>query len=152
MSTRIPVQIARPWIKRPRGIAVLLTAIVLLTNSSAFAQRGGAGCAGMSGGASGSGSAGGAGGLGLTAGVGGAGGTQTGATPAQMMIAAQQFQAMQDPYGFMAPIESVDRQTLVAARRAFRAEQLAQRREERAMRQETRSKNSAVRTVANFGR
>src|SRR5262249_12969826 len=126
MLTRKPVQIARPWIKRPRGVALLLAAAVLLTDSTAFAQRGGAGRAGMSGGASGSGGAGGAGSAGLVAGFGG--GAQTGANPAQMMIAAQQMQALQDPHGFMAPIDgAVDRHSLVAARRAFRAEQLAQR-------------------------
>src|SRR5258708_30750184 len=46
MFNRIRAQIARPWIKRPRGIALLLATFVILTNSSVFAQRGGAGGAG----------------------------------------------------------------------------------------------------------
>lgn len=151
MLTRIPVQIARPWIKRPRGIALLLAALVLLTSSSAFAQRGGAGCAGMSGGSTGSGGAGAAGGLGL---AGGFGGVQTGgSSSAQMMIAAQQMQAMQDPYGFMSPIESnLDHQSLVAARRAFRAEQLAQRKEQRTARLEKPTRSTAARSRSNFGK
>jgi hypothetical protein len=131
MFTRIRAQIARPWIKRPRGIALLLATFVILTDSSAFAQRGGAGCAGMSGGSSsgstgagsfGNGSFGAGGGLGV---AGGFNGTQNGlSNPVHMKIAAQQMQGMQNAYGFSDGFNgeyNVDPQT----RRAMRAEKAA---------------------------
>jgi hypothetical protein len=128
MFTRIRAQIARPWIKRPRGIALLLATFVILTNSSAFAQRGGAGCAGMSGtsgmssGSTGTGSFGTGGGLGV---AGGFNGTLNGlSNPVHMMIAAQQMHGMQNAYGFSDGFNgeyNIDPQT----RKAMRAEKAA---------------------------
>ena len=69
-----PQPIARPLIGRPRGWGFILAALVFLTGSSAFAQRGGAGCAGMagmSGGSTGAASFGAFGGPGLAGGFGG---------------------------------------------------------------------------------
>src|SRR5262245_19162169 len=97
MFARIRRLIVRPWIRGPHGVATLLAAVVILTSSSTFAQRGGAGCAGMSGGSSGAGGLGAAGGTGL---AGGFGSVQSGfGNPAQLMIAAQQMQALQGQPG-----------------------------------------------------
>ena len=137
MFARIRRQIVRPWIRRPR-IVTLVAALVILTSSSAFAQRGGAGCAGMSSGSPGAGGLGAAGGAGL---AGGFGSVQSGfGNPAQMMIATQQMQAMpgQSGMGIVADSSNfdTDHQAYVTARKAFRAEQAAQRQKRLAMRQE----------------
>jgi hypothetical protein len=145
MYTRIRRQIVRPWIRRPRGVAILLAALVILTSSPAFAQRGGAGCAGVSSGSPGAGGFGATGGLGAGGGAGlagGFGGTQSGfGNPAQMMIAAEQMQGLQG-MGTMADVADFegDHRAQLAARKAFRAEQAAQRQKRLALRQEKQSR------------
>ena len=115
-----------------------MAALVVVTGSSAFAQRGGAGCAGMSGGSSSAGGFGAAGGTGL---AGGFGGAQTGfGSPAQMMFAAQQMQAFEGQSGMGFVAEAVDfggdHRSYLAARKAFRAEQAARRQTKQAVRPE----------------
>ena len=146
MFARIRRQIVRPWIRGPHGVATLLAAVVILTSSSAFAQRGGAGCAGMSSGSPGAGGPGAAGGAGL---AGGFGSVQSGfGCPAQMMIASQ-MQAMQGQSGMGIVADSSnfdsDHRAYLAARKAFRAEQAAQRQIRLAMRPEKRTRMVASR-------
>jgi hypothetical protein len=147
MFARIRRQIVRPWIRGPQGVATLLAAVLILTSSSAFAQSGGAGCAGMSSGSSGAGGPGAAGGAGL---AGSFGGLQSGfGSPAQMMIAAQQMQALkgQSSMGIAAEIADSDgdHRAYLAARKAFRAEQAAQRQKRLALRPEKQTRLVASR-------
>lgn len=104
MFTRIRTQLGLPWIKRPRGTALLLAVAVMLSTASAYAQRGGCGGSGGAG-FGGAGGAGGGGGLGGAGGAGGGFGGQggfgaggfAGANPNafQSMLAAQQMQHFQ---------------------------------------------------------
>jgi hypothetical protein len=147
MFARIRRQIVRPWIRGPHGVVTVLAAVVMLTSSSAFAQRGGAGCAGMSGGSSGAGGLGAAGGTNL---AGGFGSAQSGfGNPAQMMIAAQQMQALQGQPGMGMVADSLgfdsDHRAYLAARKAFRAEQAAQREKRLATRPEKKTRLVAAR-------
>ena len=147
MFARIRRQVVRPWIRGPQGVATLLATVVILTSSSAFAQRGGAGCAGMSSGSPGAGGPGAAGGAGL---AGRFGSMQSGfGSPAQMMIASQQMQAMQGQSGMGIVVGSSnfdsDHRAYLAARKAFRAEQAAQREKRLAMRPEKQTRLVASR-------
>ena len=153
MFTRIrPQQIARPLIRRPRAIAAILAGLVILTTSSAFAQRGGAGCTGMtgvSGGSTGAASFGAFGGPGL---AGGFGGVQNGiANPVQMMIATQQVQGMHGQFSVVPTFgwydSEYDHRAELAARKAFLKEQAAERRQRLAARQEKQSKLDSSRTA-----
>jgi len=147
MFARIRRQFVRPWIKRPRGVATFVAVLVIFTSSSAFAQRGGAGCAGMSSGSLGSGGFGAAGGTGL---AGGFGGAQTGfGSPAQMMIAARQRQALEGQTGIALVADAADfdgdHRVYLAARKAFRAEQAVRRQQKLAVRPEKQTRLIASR-------
>ena len=178
MFTRIrPQQIARPLIRRPRAIAAILAGLVILTTSSAFAQRGGAGCTGMtgvSGGSTGAASFGAFGGPGLAGGFGGMqigtggfgsaglaggpglaggfGGVQNGiANPVQMMIATQQVQGMHGQFSVVPTFgwydSEYDHRAELAARKAFLKEQVAERRQRLAARQEKQSRRVSSQTA-----
>jgi hypothetical protein len=103
----------------------------------------------MSSGSPGAGGFGAAGGAGL---AGGFGGAQSGfGSPAQMMIAAQQMQALQGQSGTGIVADSSDfegdHRAYLAARKAFRAEQAVQRQKRLAMRPEKQ-----IRLVASRGK
>jgi hypothetical protein len=142
MLTRIRPQIIRPWIKRPRGIAILLAAVVILTNSSVYAQR----CGGASGGTGLSPGSAGAGGFGI---AGGPGGTGAGfGNPAATMQAAQ-MQRMQQAF-FNVPstqgVDPDDHRVYLAARKAYRAAQAEQRKKRLALRAEKQTRQVASRS------
>ncbi len=146
MFTRIRPRILRPWIHRPRGIAVLAAAVVILTNSSVYAQRGGVGCGGVSGGtgAAGQSFAGGAGIPGMTGGGFG--------NPTAMQITQMQ-QMQQGLFNVGAlnagPISGGfdvdDHQAWLKGRKAYRAAQAEQRKKRLAARSEKQTKQVALR-------
>jgi hypothetical protein len=112
-------------------LAVALT----LSASTAFAQRGGSGCFGMSGGSGGTGGST-SGGFGVTGGTGGIGGGQLNSMA--MASSTQSAQSMQGLEGmFLIPsvIDEVnldgDHKSQLAARKAIRAAQLEERRVQR---------------------
>ena len=124
MFPRMPVQIARPWIKRPRGATFLMAALVILTNSSAFAQRGGAGCGGT-GGSTGTSGFGATGGFGVAGGFNGQQGGFANPAQVQMMVAAQQMQAMPNGYGYSDIFDGENYNLDPKAKKALRAEKAA---------------------------
>jgi hypothetical protein len=142
MFTRIRPRIVRPLIRRPRGIAVLAVAVVILTNSSAYAQRGGGGCGGMSGGM------GGAGGQSLAGGFGGMPGGMGGGfgNPAAMMQMQRMQQGLFNVPSMDGSEEYGDYKAELAARKAYRAAQAEQRKQRLAARQEKLAKYTASRS------
>ena len=150
MLTRIRPLVVRPWIKRPRGIAILVAAVAILTNSSAFAQRGGGGCGGMSGGGGGSPGGGGTGGFGVAGGQGGMGGGFGNQNP-MMQTQMAQMQRTQQGFFNVPPMQGADDfggdyRTQLAARKAFLAAQAEQRKQRLAARKEKQTKYVASRT------
>jgi hypothetical protein len=151
MYSRIRVPRGLPSIRRPRAIAALIAVTLGLSTSSAFAQRGGAGCAGMAGGTGGtSGST--SGGFGVAGGLGGAG---NGQLNSMAMASSTQFaQPMQGLEGMFLIPSAVDEvnldgnhQAQLAARKAIRAAQLEERRAQREeFRPEKKSRVIATRT------
>lgn len=156
MYTRIRTQLARPWIRQPRGIAAALAVMVVLAASPAYAQRGGAGggggggCGGMGGaGGGGSGGAGGAGGAGGFA-LGGAGGAGGGMMN-PMMQGNQQGNGLFSIPSIQGTYEPpFDHRQYLAARKAYRAAQAENRKQRLAFRQEKQSKPRATRAVASI--
>jgi hypothetical protein len=135
MFSRIRSPRGLPSIRRPRAFAATLAVALALTTSSAYAQRGGGGCAGVSGGTGGtSGST--SGGLGVAGGTGGIG---TGQLNSMATASSTQFaQPMQGLEGMFLVPSAVDEvnldgnhQAQLAARKAIRAAQLEERRAQR---------------------
>lgn len=145
MLTRVRTQLGLPWIKRPRGTAFLLALLIVLSSSSAYAQRGG--CAGMGG--AGYGGPGGGAGLGAAGGLGGFGGQAGlgmggfgGQNPFQAMLAAQQMQHFGPPGMGMFSVEE-ERETPEARQ---------QRREARLRLKAAREERSRQRQAAQLQR
>jgi hypothetical protein len=161
MLSRIRSPRGLPSIRRPRAVAAALAFTLALTASSAFAQRGGGGCAGISGGTGGpgltsgstSGVTGGLGGVGT--GSFGSGSFGTGQLNSMALASSTQFtQPMQGLEGmFLIPWAGDEvnldgnHQAQLAARKAIRAAQLEERRAQReAFRPERKSRVVATRT------
>ncbi|SRR5260221_11327621 len=143
MLTRIRCQVVRPWIRRPKEVALAVALFAALSTSSAFAQcRGGAG---------------GSGGTGGTGATGGTGGT-TGTGLASLGTLNQGFGATgqgQTGHGFFSvPTEQMfepayqhvvdDNRVYLAERRALRAARVEQARQRLASRKEKPAKHRVV--------